>query len=248
MLKQKRKLPDEILEFANLSEYSWQKRVAIRIISILLFYAIKLIGSTLQFEVEGWSGCEKPGWETYEIALKNQPATVVAFWHNRLFLATYHGRNFGSAIMVSKSFDGEYVSRTAQRFGYGVVRGSSSRDGSKALMKMVRLLKDGYSMSFTIDGPRGPRYKVKSGAVLLAKKTGVPIIPISYEAKSYWELNSWDKLQVPKPFTKARMFLGKPIFLDDQSDEQTMAETRKELQRKLDELVLRGKQWRESKR
>ena len=247
MLKHNENKLPELTEFSSLKKYSWKQKLSIYVVDLLLYSTIKLIGSTVKYEVEGWKDSDIPGWESFEIAYKNRPATIMAFWHNRIFLMTHYWCGEGGNIMVSKSFDGEYISRTAQRFGYGVIRGSSSRGGSRALKQMSRLLKRGNTMVFTIDGPKGPRYKVKPGALLLAKQTGVPIVPISVEAKKFWTIKSWDKLQIPKPFTKARVFVSEPIFIAEDSDAEILRKKRKELQRKLDELVSRGKQWRESK-
>ena len=238
----------EIFEFASLEKYSWRQRIAIYLIDYILYFTILLIGTTVRFEeVDGWTDGDAAGYESYEKAFENMSPGVFAFWHNRIFLMTYFWRKFNGAIMSSQSFDGEYISRTAQRFGYGVIRGSSTRGGSKALKKMIALTKKGIRVSFTIDGPKGPRYKVKPGALLLAKQSGVPIGPTIIEAKKYWTIDSWDKLQIPKPFTKAKVFVAKPVFVSPEADKKEMKAKRQELQDKLDELVSLGKQWRESK-
>jgi lysophospholipid acyltransferase (LPLAT)-like uncharacterized protein len=127
------------------------------------------------------------------------------------------------------------------------VRGSSTRGGVGALVEMIRLMKKGLPMGFTIDGPKGPKYAAKTGAVLLAKKTGNPIVPFVVEAEKFWTINSWDKLQIPKPFSKAKVFVGNPVCVAKEVDEAEIENKRRELQTKLDELVLLGKQWRESR-
>ena len=197
--------------------------------------------------MEGWDVSDIEEWEVFETAWAKHPTTINAFWHNRIFLMTYYWKHYGTGILVSQSFDGEYISRTAQRFGHGAIRGSSTRGGSNATKKMLNILKDNFSMTLTIDGPKGPRYKVKKGAMLLAKQSGVPIIPMSIETNKFWTINSWDKLQIPKPFSKAKVYLAEPVFVPKDSDKDEIEKRTKELQRKLDELVLIGKQWRESK-
>jgi lysophospholipid acyltransferase (LPLAT)-like uncharacterized protein len=112
---------------------------------------------------------------------------------------------------------------------------------------MIRQVVSGHTIALTIDGPKGPRYQVKSGAVFLAKKAGVPVIPIVAESSKFWTINSWDKLQIPKPFTKAKIFFGEPVFVAEDSTAEELESKQKDLQRMLDELVLRGKQWRQSK-
>jgi lysophospholipid acyltransferase (LPLAT)-like uncharacterized protein len=149
--------------------------------------------------------------------------------------------------MTSRSFDGEYIARFIQRFGYGAARGSSTRGGLEALVKMVKLMREGFPAGFTIDGPKGPRYVAKPGACLLAKKTGTPVIPFVIETKGFIQLRSWDKLQVPFPFTRAKVLVGNPIFVDENADANVLKEKQLSLQLSLDELVKRGVQWRSSK-
>jgi lysophospholipid acyltransferase (LPLAT)-like uncharacterized protein len=148
--------------------------------------------------------------------------------------------------MNSKSFDGEYMARVCQHFGYGSVRGSSSRRGMAALVEMIRLMKAGLPAGFTLDGPRGPRYVAKAGAVLLAKKTGNPLIAFVIEPRKFWTIRSWDKMQIPRPFCRARVFIAEPIYVSSNADDEEIEAKRKELQIKLDELVELGKKWRES--
>ena len=244
MLKQKKENPPEIKNFAPLGKYNWRQRLKIRVIDFLLYGFMYLLGKTIRFEIEGWKNLDIQDWENFEEAWAKKPATINVFWHNRILLMTYYWRKHGSAVLVSQSFDGEYIARTAQRFGYGVIRGSSTRGGSKALKQMLKLLRNGTTMTFTIDGPKGPRYKVKKGSLLLAKQTGVPVLPILIEAEKFWTINSWDKLQIPKPFTKAKVFMGEPVFIERDADKDLIELKQAEVQRKLDELVETGKQWR----
>ncbi len=239
----------EIYKFASLSKYSLRQRFLIYLVDYFLYFTISLIGKTVRFEeVEGWENGKVEGYESYEKAFETKAPGSLAFWHNRLFLTTYFWRKFDAAIMISQSFDGEYISRTAQRFGYGVIRGSSSRGGTQALKKMVKLAQKGIRMALTVDGPRGPRYEVQSGVIHMAKRTRLPIAATLIEAQKFWTVNSWDKLQIPKPFTKAKVFIAEPIFVSADANKEELKQKQKELQKKLDELVIRGKQWRESKK
>ena len=99
-------------------------------------------------------------------------------------------------------------------------------------------------MAFTVDGPRGPRYEVKSGPVFLAKKSGNPILPYVIEPKTFWTTKSWDKMQIPKPFTRAITIIGEPIYVEPDADEAAIEAKIGELQHSLDSLVERGRQWR----
>ena len=147
--------------------------------------------------------------------------------------------------MTSQSFDGEYIARFVQRFGNGAARGSSTRGATGAFVEMVRLVRAGCPTAFTIDGPKGPRYVAKMGAVLLAKKTGQPILPFTITAARFWEAKkSWDRSQVPRPFTRARVDIAAPIYVGPDANDGELDKKRDELQRALDEVSRRGEQWR----
>jgi hypothetical protein len=118
--------------------------------------------------------------------------------------------------MVSKSFDGEWISRIVTKLGYGVFRGSASRNGAPALLEMMKY-KSG-DIALTVDGPRGPMEKMKPGALTLAIHTGLPIVPISYSAHRFWRLNSWDKFILPKPFTTITVKYGPAITIPAELD------------------------------
>lgn len=245
MERQSSRIHERLLRFKPLKEYSFKERMMIRGADLGLYGVISALGRTVRFEkIEGWKGLDRKGLETFEKAFAQMPPSINAFWHNRLFLMTWFWRNYESGIVVSDSFDGEYISRTAQRFGYPVIRGSSTRGGSRALKQMVSLAKEGLRLSITVDGPLGPKYKVKSGIILLAAKTGVPIAPMLPEAKHFWSVKSWDRLQIPKPFTKAKMFVGEPVFVSEEDAKHRLKEKREELQKKLDDLVRQGEEWR----
>jgi lysophospholipid acyltransferase (LPLAT)-like uncharacterized protein len=142
--------------------------------------------------------------------------------------------------VTSQSFDGEYIARFIQRFGYGAVRGSSTRGGVGALIEAIRCMKEGKPAGFTVDGPKGPRYEAKTGAVILAKKTGNPMMPFTVQAKNFWEIGSWDRLQIPRPFTIAKIIIGEPIYVPTVADDAAVESKRLELQAALEELTALG--------
>lgn len=228
-----------IFEFAPLSGYSWRERFSIRFIDWVFYVLISLIGKTIRFEIEGF--------ENFEAVENTGKIPIYAFWHNQIFPATYYFRNRGIVVITSQSFDGEYIARFIQRFGYGAVRGSSTRGGVGALVEMIRLMKQSLPMGFTVDGPKGPRYIAKTGAIILAKKTGNPVVPFVVETAKCWTINSWDRLQIPKPFSKAKVFVAEPIFVVSDANDDEIENKRLELQTKLDELVRLGEQWRKNK-
>jgi len=232
---------DRAYSFADLSSYSFKARLLIRIADLVFFVLIKLIVRTVRFHVEGW--------ENWEAAARHGKIPIYTFWHNRVFLATYFWRRRRIVVLTSRSFDGEYIARFIQRFGYGAVRGSSTRGAVGALVEMVRLMRAGCPTAFTIDGPKGPRYVAKMGAVLLAKKTGNPILPFTISPARLWSARkSWDQFQVPKPFTRALVVIAPPIYVDSDADEANLEARRDELQRALDELNRRGDEWRTGQR
>ena len=226
--------------FAKLSSYSWKDRLLIHAADLAFFLLIKLIGKTIKFEIDGW--------ENWEAAASDNHIPIYTFWHNRVFLATYFWQRRGIVVMTSRSFDGEYIARFIQRFGYGAARGSSTRGATGAVVEMVRLMRAGCPTAFTIDGPRGPRYEAKMGSVLLAKKTGFPILPFTIAAKRFWKVKkSWDQFQIPKPFTRARVFIAAPIYVAPNADDKALEARRAELQAALDDIDQRGEEWRTGK-
>jgi len=219
---------DNYFAHEDLSHYSLRQRLTIRFTSFVFYCGIRLIGWTVRFDAEGM--------ETFDrISARNEKA-IMAFWHDRIFLATYYFRDRDILVITSKSFDGEYTARFIQRFGYGTIRGSSSRGGSKALIEMIRAMRRGVPTGFTVDGPRGPRHVAKPGAVLLAKKTGNPVIPFTVEAENYWTLKSWDKMQIPRPFARARVIVADPIYVPSDASEELMEAKLAELEESLSKL------------
>lgn len=227
----------QVFKYADLSAYSFKQRLTIRLADWAFYTLIKLIGATVKFETENA--------EYFESIEREQRLPIICFWHNRIFLGTYFFRHRRIVVITSQSFDGEYIARFIQRFGYGAVRGSSTRGGVGALVEMIRLMKNGLATSLTVDGPKGPRCVAKSGACVLAKKTGQPMLPFSVEAEKYWTIKSWDRMQIPKPFTRARVIFGAPIYVGKDATDEELEKKRLELQNELDELVETGQQWRQ---
>ncbi|HYG81535.1 MAG TPA: lysophospholipid acyltransferase family protein [Pyrinomonadaceae bacterium] len=225
-------------KFADLSAYPFKKRLLIRLADLAFYSLINVLGRSARFEVEGW--------ENHERVVKEGGLPTYCFWHDRIFLTTYWWRRSRAVVMTSRSFDGEYIARFIQRFGYGAVRGSSTRGGVGAVVEMARLMRAGCTTAFTIDGPKGPPRVAKMGAVLLAKKSGYPVLPVTMALARYWTLPSWDKFQIPKPFTRAKVFVAEPIHVPSDADEETLNRKRDELQSALDDLSRRGEEWRET--
>lgn len=227
----------QVFKPASLAAYSFKQRLTIRLADWAFYLLIKLIGTTVRIETENA--------EFYEEIHRAGKLPIICFWHDRIFLGTYYFRHRGIVVITSQSFDGEYIARFIQRFGYGAVRGSSTRGGVGALVEMIRLMKSGLATSLTVDGPKGPRYEAKSGACVLAKKTGNPLLPFVVEPEKFWTIKSWDRLQIPKPFTRAKLIFGAPIDVAKDASDEEIEKKRLELQNELDELVKIGQQWRQ---
>lgn len=218
--------------FAALDHYNLRQRIAIRLIGIAAYCCIATFGRTIRWQVEGW--------ENFERARAIGRGIVFTCWHNRVFLATWFWRRRRIVVMTSQSFDGEYIARLIQRFGYGAARGSSSRGAGRALLLMVRCLREGLDTAFTIDGPRGPRYIAKRGATLVAHRTGALILPFHVSSDHYWTVHSWDGFQVPKPFSRAVVLIGQPIAVRPAADETEIESVQARLQSSLDHLRAEG--------
>jgi len=159
----------------------------------------------------------------------------MAFWHGRIFMASYYFRNRGIVVMTSRHRDGDYIADVIRRLGYEAARGSSSRGSHGATLEALRAIRAGKDVGFAIDGPRGPRYVVKRGAAYIAWKSGHPILPFNVSAKNKWTLNSWDHFQIPKPFSRVIVEIGEPLYVHAASREQ-LAEYDQKLQHALDNL------------
>ncbi|HEX8559562.1 MAG TPA: lysophospholipid acyltransferase family protein [Pyrinomonadaceae bacterium] len=215
--------------FADLSGYTFGQRLAVRAAALVFHLLIRLVGSTLRFRVEGrehWDAAERGG-----------RLPIYTFWHEQIFAGTYFFRGRGIVIMTSRSFDGEYIARFIQRFGYGAVRGSSSRGAVGALVELARLVRGGCPAGFSIDGPRGPRRVAKMGAVLLAKKTGQPVLAFGVNAERCWRLPSWDRMQIPRPFSRVTVSFAPPFLVAADADDEALRARRDELQRALEAVT-----------
>ncbi len=160
-------------------------------------------------------------------------------WHNRLLIfAAMIPRKLRSTTcaMVSPSRDGQYITDLLKFFHIKSIRGSSSKKAGAVLGKSLKALNEGYSVSITPDGPRGPIYKLSNGPVILASKTGIPIMPVSVNCSNYWELNTWDKFQIPKPFSKLTLVVGKQIFVPENLSDDELEKWRIKVEDALNDI------------
>jgi lysophospholipid acyltransferase (LPLAT)-like uncharacterized protein len=167
---------------------------------------ISLLGRTLRWRAEGL--------EHLEAVARSGRQPVLAFWHGRILPATLYFRNRGIVVITSENFDGEWIAGIIEQFGYGTARGSTSRGARRALLQMRRDMVAGKAVAFTIDGPRGPARVAQAGAVWLAMATGNPVVPFHLEASRHWTVRSWDRAQIPKPFTTVALAIGEPFEVE----------------------------------
>src|SRR2546428_5341119 len=225
-----------VYEFSDLSTYRQLDRLIIRAADLFLYWLIRAIGSTLRWETRGLQHLDS--------IIDRGHRPIFAFWHTCILGATWFFRERGIVVMSSVSRDAEYTGRMIKRFGYGTARGSSTRGGGRALAEMAECLKNGIEAGFTIDGPRGPAYIAKTGAVTLARHTGQAILPFHIAARKYVELPSWDRLQIPLPFTRAAVFISEPIYVSRHASSAEVAAKQQALQSALDDLRDEGEAWR----
>jgi lysophospholipid acyltransferase (LPLAT)-like uncharacterized protein len=181
------------------------------------------------------------GYSHYESIVASGKQPIFAFWHGRILPATLFWKNRGIVVITSQNFDGEWIAGIIRRFGYGTARGSTSRGGARALVQLRRDLAAGKPAGFTIDGPRGPARVAQSGAVFLSGATGHPILPFHIEASRFWEMRSWDRTQVPKPFSTVAIAIGEPISVPG-TDESSIEAARRHLESALGSLEATVKQ------
>ncbi|MBZ5570299.1 MAG: lysophospholipid acyltransferase family protein [Acidobacteriia bacterium] len=204
----------------------WQ-RFLLWLIERAGYLVIWAIGVTMKFAVS---------WEEGSPAGLDERPFVYSFWHSCMLPAMYFWRHRQVRVMSSDSFDGEYTGRIMQRFGFVKVRGSSSRFAVRALLRMRRELERGWIVAFTLDGPRGPRYVAKPGPVLLAGATGAPMVVFHIALSDAWILNTWDKLMIPKPFSRALMRVSRRMPVPGDAGEVQKQQSLEELQVSLDRV------------
>jgi len=169
------------------------------------FRLLQIWARTLRYEIDDRAGIvDRPVIENY----------IGALWHNRLLIFPLVLRRFfpqrHGAALISASRDGDLLADGVQRFGYDVIRGSSSRLGASAILQLTQVLASGRDVVITPDGPRGPAYELGPGIIFLAQKSGAAVLPMNLEYSHCWRLGSWDRFIVPRPFAKVRVLINRP--------------------------------------
>jgi len=196
------------------------------------FRLLQLWARTLRFEIEDRAGVVgRPVTENY----------IGALWHNRLLVFPFVLRRFlpqrHGAALISASRDGDLIADVVQRFGYDVIRGSSSRLGTSALLHLTGVLMSGSDVVITPDGPRGPAYELGPGIIFLAQKSGAAVVPMNLEYSHCWRLGSWDRFIVPRPFAKVRVLINRPYRVTATTTPEEFESERVSLQNAMMALV-----------
>jgi lysophospholipid acyltransferase (LPLAT)-like uncharacterized protein len=210
---------------AAAGRFTLWERVRLWLITWAGYLVIRVLGPTLRFSIS---------WEDGSPGRIDARPFVYSFWHACMIPAMYFWRGMTVRVMSSDSFDGEYTGRIMQKFGFVKVRGSSSRFAVRAALGMRRALEEGWNVAFTLDGPRGPRYVVKPGPVLLARATGIPMVVFHIAVADAWILNTWDHLIIPKPFSRALVRVSRTIPVSPEARESEREKSLHELQTALD--------------
>jgi lysophospholipid acyltransferase (LPLAT)-like uncharacterized protein len=213
---------------ANPRRFTLRQRIVLRLIIWAGYWFIRLIGPTLRVCISYEDGAQQ--------RLDQRPL-IGSFWHSCLIPATFICRNLGVRVMSSNSYDGEYMGRIIHKFGFVAVKGSSSRNAVRALLGLRRALEAGWTVAFTLDGPRGPRHKVKPGPVALARSSGVPLTMFHAAVDKAWVLNTWDRLMIPMPFSRVLLRFGKLIPVPRAATDEEVDRYTAELQASLDRVV-----------
>lgn len=179
------------------------KKLKFFIVGILGAWFIKLLALTIRIQDEPRGFNEKI----------TTIHAIYTFWHCLMLIPAFVGRNKNIQVLISQHSDGEYIAQVIKRLGFGVIRGSTTRGGARAVKGMVDKIREGYPVAITPDGPRGPRCIVQSGCIYLSQKTGLPIIPATIGLSHYWKLPSWDEFRIPKPLSRALIMYGDPIHI-----------------------------------
>lgn len=180
----------------------------IKILAQLVYYIIRILNWTYRYEFVGLENRKKA------IESNEKKTFVFALWHQNLIGAIFSHIGERFTMVISESKDGELVAVTCEKLGHIPARGSSTRGGKRALIEIVKTVKQGIPGALTVDGPKGPAHVVKPGVLEIARLAGCPVLPLSPYAKDYWFFKkSWDQFRIPKPFTKIVVVIGEPVFI-----------------------------------
>ncbi len=200
------------------------KRFRNGLLSSVTGVAVRGLHMTVRFRAEGW-GPIRELWKSRGV--------IFVLWHNGLMVPLGHESCRGVRALISAGPDGEFAARVVRRFGVQAVRGSTSKDGGRALLEAVRSVQWNGTpprWAVTPDGPRGPRYVLQAGAAWLASRTGLPVVPLGIAAERAWYLKTWDRYCIPKPFSRVHLVFGDPLEIPAELSREELEASRASVQ------------------
>jgi lysophospholipid acyltransferase (LPLAT)-like uncharacterized protein len=218
----------------NRQRFTLGQRLVLAAVPRLVWVLLSIVGRTWRFEVIAEEGAEP------RIFGQGAGPEIYCFWHQCVLPCAVYYRTTGATILISRSFDGELITRTLRLFGFDAVRGSSSRGAREGLLGLKDVIESGRPAIFTADGPRGPIYETKMGPIKLAQLTGAPIGAFHLQPQRAWVMNSWDKFLVPKPFTRIVVSWAQWTRVPADTPEERFESKRGELNAALERARLRA--------
>lgn len=185
------------------------KKIIFNILVNIAYFLLLLIGKTSRVVYLNKENSEK--------VEKKYKKVVYAFFHNRLLYLAYAYRKTMIGVMVSQHRDGDYITGVIKKCKFKAIRGSTTRGGIRALIEIINYSKEGYSIALTPDGPKGPKYSIQEGILLAGLKTGLPIVPVCWNAMRKKVFNSWDNFILPYPFNKFVLVYGEPVIIKNKN-------------------------------
>jgi lysophospholipid acyltransferase (LPLAT)-like uncharacterized protein len=212
------------------------RQMQVPIVAWAVYWFLRTIGPTLRVEIIGVHNAA-------QFRDSGEPA-IGAFWHRCIFPAVWFWKNRGIVVLNTVNFDGQWTRRVIERLGFGTAQGSSTRGAIEGLSALAKQLEAGRHVALTIDGPRGPRYVAKPGAVILARRTGRPISVFHMGVNwGYTFKKSWDQFRLPYPFSRVVMFVAPPIRMPSGADSDTVKAKQAEVQAALERVRDLAESW-----
>lgn len=210
------------------------RRLKIKLQINLGFFLLAILDKTLHYRVIGREQLEH---------YHGKEGFIINTWHGQQLLGFCFFKGCGYYILSSLSRDGERSSSIMRKFGWRIIRGSSSKGAVRGLIELLKVLREGAGIALTPDGPRGPLYHIEPGGIYLAQKTGAPLIPLAFVFEPKWvSEKSWDKFAIPKPFAKCVAYFGEPLFVTEELTETQLEVEKKRLQEAIHEANRRGEE------
>jgi lysophospholipid acyltransferase (LPLAT)-like uncharacterized protein len=203
-------------------------RVRNTIGTVIAAISVKLLLFTVRYRARGW--------ERVKPLAQAGEGVVYAFWHNVMMMPLGHQSRHGTIALVSAGMDGMFAARIVRHFGVGSIAGWSENHGASTVIEALRSRPRGHSLVITPDGPRGPRYHAHEGAVYIASRCGLPVVPVGMAFSRSWALRSWDRFRIAKPFSRAEMIFGEPRTIAHDLDRTALDRERAWLEQELHAL------------